>query len=73
MYMVDLEMPGPSIFRGKQLVTAVEARKVSKRTINNSVRRLLELINRAQPPALPDKKFGVDNEDEPNHYTQSGS
>lgn len=60
---LDLEMPGPSIFRGKQLVTAVEARKVSKRTINDSVRRLLELINRTQPPALPDEKFGGDNEE----------
>ncbi|EXK78069.1 hypothetical protein FOQG_17250 [Fusarium oxysporum f. sp. raphani 54005] len=60
---LDLEMPGPSIFRGKQLLTAVDARKVSKRTINDSVRRLLELINRTQPPALPDAEFGGDNEE----------
>lgn len=47
---LDLEMPGPAIFRGRQLITAVEARKVSMRTIDESVRRLLELINRTRVP-----------------------
>lgn len=43
---LDLEMPGPAIFRGRQLATAVDARKVSMKVIDDSVRRLLELIKK---------------------------
>ncbi|KAF9876715.1 hypothetical protein CkaCkLH20_05561 [Colletotrichum karsti] len=50
---LDLEMPGPSIFRGKQLQTAVEARKVSEKTIDNSVRRLLRLVQQTYARSLP--------------------
>jgi len=42
---LDLEMPGPPDFRGKNLALAVRSRKVSMETVDNSVRRLLELIN----------------------------
>lgn len=58
---LDLEMPGPSIFRGKQLITAVDARKVSRRTIDESVRRLLRLVQITQPPPLPNAGYGGDN------------
>ncbi|KAH7142666.1 glycoside hydrolase superfamily [Dactylonectria estremocensis] len=58
---MDLEMPGPSIWRGKQLKTAVEARKVSTRTIDNSVRRLLKMIEKTRVPA-PDAEIDGDTE-----------
>lgn len=43
---MDLEMPGPSTWRGKQLQEAVNCRKVSMQTIDKSVKRLLEMIKR---------------------------
>ncbi|KAK7421211.1 hypothetical protein QQX98_002341 [Neonectria punicea] len=52
---LDLEMPGPSIWRGKQLVAAVECRKVAMATIDSSVKNLLKLIRRTgadQPSKL---------------------
>ncbi|KAF4472515.1 hypothetical protein FALBO_596 [Fusarium albosuccineum] len=45
---LDIEMPGPAIWRGKQLVAAVECRKVSMQTIDTSVKRLLQLIQRTR-------------------------
>lgn len=48
---LDLEMPGPAIFRGKRLITAVEARKVSRGTIDESVKRVLELVDKTRMPA----------------------
>ncbi|KAM0430155.1 hypothetical protein ACHAPT_006163 [Fusarium lateritium] len=59
---MDLEMPGPSIWRGKQLTTAVEARKVSNRAIDASVRRLLEMIERTRVLASQDG-LGGDSEE----------
>ncbi|CAI7569612.1 unnamed protein product [Penicillium crustosum] len=50
---LDLEMPGPSIWRGKQLTQAVAVRKVHEDTINASVRRLLHLINKTRDPGPP--------------------
>ncbi|KAK2685865.1 hypothetical protein QWA68_015088 [Fusarium oxysporum] len=41
---LDLEMPGPSVWRGKALAWAVESRKVSQRQIDQAVRRVLQLI-----------------------------
>jgi beta-glucosidase len=45
---MDLEMPGPSAWRGKQLLEAVNCRKVSKQTVDKSVRRLLDIIKRTK-------------------------
>ena len=42
----DLEMPGPTRFRGAQLLAAVEAGEVEPETIRASVRRLLVLFER---------------------------
>ncbi|KAM5356881.1 hypothetical protein ACJ41O_003527 [Fusarium nematophilum] len=58
---LDLEMPGPSIWRGKQLTTAVDARKVSMQTIDFAVRNLLNLVNKTRNPP---KEQG-DGEDTP--------
>ncbi|HEY3994307.1 MAG TPA: glycoside hydrolase family 3 C-terminal domain-containing protein [Ktedonobacteraceae bacterium] len=44
---LDLEMPGPANWRGAKLLQAIEQGEVSETTIDESVRRLLRLIERA--------------------------
>lgn len=44
---LDLEMPGPANWRGAKLLQAVEQGEVDEATIDESVRRLLRLIERA--------------------------
>ena len=44
---LDLEMPGPGVWRGEKLLHAVENGEVSEATIDESVRRLLLLIERS--------------------------
>ncbi|HXR66636.1 MAG TPA: glycoside hydrolase family 3 C-terminal domain-containing protein [Ktedonobacteraceae bacterium] len=44
---LDLEMPGPANWRGEKLLQAFERGEVSEATIDESVRRLLRLIERA--------------------------
>ncbi|KAJ4234690.1 hypothetical protein NW759_001681 [Fusarium solani] len=46
---MDLEMPGPSRWRGDLLSWAVMSDKVKKPTVDASVRNLLKLINKVQP------------------------
>ncbi|RSL78213.1 hypothetical protein CEP51_008407 [Fusarium floridanum] len=46
---MDLEMPGPSRWRGDLLSWAIMSDKVKKPTIDASVRNLLKLINKVQP------------------------
>ena len=41
---LDLEMPGPPIWRGEKLLQAVEHGEVEEATIERSVRRLLQLL-----------------------------
>ncbi|KAH6686474.1 family 3 glycosyl hydrolase [Plectosphaerella plurivora] len=50
---LDLEMPGPTQFRGKALSVAVNSRKVSHATLNNAVRRLLELTAKVTAVSSP--------------------
>lgn len=54
---LDLEMPGPSIWRGTKLLQAIENGEVAETTINESVRRLLGLFTKvgllAQNRATP--------------------
>ena len=45
---LDLEMPGPAQWRGERLLQAVERGEVDEATIDESVRRLLRLIERAR-------------------------
>ncbi|KAF7554680.1 hypothetical protein G7Z17_g2736 [Cylindrodendrum hubeiense] len=47
---MDLEMPGPSVWRGKQLMAAVECRKVPMKAIDSAVRNLLKTIQRTSNP-----------------------
>ncbi|KAJ5494468.1 hypothetical protein N7463_010555 [Penicillium fimorum] len=51
---LDLEMPGPSRFRGSGLVHAITSNKVSERTINERVRAVLELIKQAASSEIPE-------------------
>lgn len=59
---LDLEMPGPTLWRGKILSWAVESRKVSRKTIDDSVRRVLGLVNRVGP-VLSSEKFNNNTEE----------
>lgn len=42
---LDLEMPGPSAFRGQALVSAVRARQGAETLVDESVTRLLDLVS----------------------------
>lgn len=44
---LDLEMPGPSNWRGEKLLQAIKAGEVSEDQVNDSVRRLLRTIIRS--------------------------
>ncbi|KAM0425917.1 hypothetical protein ACHAPT_008855 [Fusarium lateritium] len=45
---LDLEMPGPTDWRGKRLSIAVNCRKVSQTTVDESVRNVLSLVNKVK-------------------------
>ncbi|KAH7251202.1 glycoside hydrolase superfamily [Fusarium tricinctum] len=45
---LDLEMPGPTDWRGKCLSIAVNSRKVSKATVDQSVEKVLNLVNQVK-------------------------
>ena len=44
---LDLEMPGPPVHMGEQLLEAVRAGEVAEKTLDDKVRRLLALLERA--------------------------
>ncbi|KAL4948234.1 glycoside hydrolase superfamily [Aspergillus filifer] len=46
---LDLEMPGPTRWRGELLRLAIAARKVKVSTLNKRVRTLLNLVNKVRP------------------------
>jgi beta-glucosidase len=51
---LDLEMPGPSIWRGGKVLQAIENGEIDVATIDESVRRLLLLITKADLFAHPE-------------------
>lgn len=56
---LDLEMPGPSRFRGAALVAAVQAGEVPAERVRDSARRILRLIERVggfDDPAIADEQ-----------------
>ncbi len=57
---LDLEMPGPALWRGKLLKEAVDTWQVSEETLNDAVRRLLILIARCLPGKTPPNPSAVD-------------
>ncbi|KIJ69935.1 glycoside hydrolase family 3 protein [Hydnomerulius pinastri MD-312] len=50
---LDLEMPGPTVMRGKALERAVACGKVRVSTIDDRVRSILKLVLRAQASGIP--------------------
>lgn len=45
---LDLEMPGPTDWRGKRLSIAVNSRKVSRATVDTAVENVLNLVNKCK-------------------------
>ncbi|KAJ6099787.1 hypothetical protein N7467_001322 [Penicillium canescens] len=56
---LDLEMPGPTRFRGPGLVHAITSNKVSERTINDRVRSMLEMIKLTASSRIPENALEV--------------
>lgn len=52
---LDLEMPGPGIWRGQELLAAVWAGEVTEATLDASIRRLLILLEKVGKFAQPDE------------------
>lgn len=50
---LDLEMPGPTRFRGPGLMHAVTSNKVSERVLNDRVRAVLEFVKLAAGSKIP--------------------
>lgn len=46
---LNLEMPGPSLWRGHRLLRSIAARKVKISTLHESVRNLLNLVEKVRP------------------------
>jgi beta-glucosidase len=56
---LDLEMPGPTQFRGQKLVEAVRAGEVPAEAVRESARRILRLIARVgafEDPSIPEEQ-----------------
>ncbi|KAH8702146.1 beta-glucosidase [Talaromyces proteolyticus] len=51
---LDLEMPGPTLWRGEILTHAVKSRKVPDHVLDERVRNLLNLINYADKSGIPE-------------------
>ncbi|KKY27970.1 putative beta-glucosidase [Phaeomoniella chlamydospora] len=62
---LDLEMPGPTRWRGTALTHAVFANKVMKAKLNERVREVLNLIKTAAESGIPEKapELQLDRED----------
>ncbi|KAH6997326.1 beta-glucosidase [Ilyonectria destructans] len=61
---LDLEMPGPTRWRGEALSHAVTANKIKKATLDERVRNVLKLIkhgleNTSIPPNVPEKQLNT--------------
>ncbi|KDR84011.1 hypothetical protein GALMADRAFT_236587 [Galerina marginata CBS 339.88] len=50
---LDLEMPGPSVMRGKAVERALIAQKISPRDIDERVTKILGLVKQAQASGIP--------------------
>jgi beta-glucosidase len=51
---LDIEMPGPSHWRGKLVAISVGCRKISIHTLNDRVRSVLQMIERVRPLNIPE-------------------
>ncbi|KAL2828580.1 glycoside hydrolase superfamily [Aspergillus pseudoustus] len=50
---MDLEMPGPTRWRGQLLLWSIASKKVKQETLDFAVRNFLNLINKVQPSLQP--------------------
>lgn len=50
---LDLEMPGPSRWRGQLVTHALMANKISKQTLDARVREVLRLVSRVAKTGVP--------------------
>ncbi|KAM0323485.1 hypothetical protein ACHAQA_008765 [Verticillium albo-atrum] len=57
---LDLEMPGPTRWRGIIADTAVSSRKVTPRTINERARNMLQFVQRASAVSVAPEEGGRD-------------
>ncbi|MBP7032494.1 MAG: glycoside hydrolase family 3 C-terminal domain-containing protein [Anaerolineaceae bacterium] len=57
---LDLEMPGPALWRGGHLKEALDTWQVSEETLDDAVRRVLILIARCLPGQVPPRPAAVD-------------
>ncbi|KAF9509984.1 glycoside hydrolase family 3 protein [Hydnum rufescens UP504] len=51
---LDLEMPGPTVFRGVVSKAALGGKKISQQNIDAGARNLLELVNKVQESGVPE-------------------
>ncbi|KAL2836416.1 putative beta-glucosidase J [Aspergillus pseudoustus] len=51
---LDLEMPGPTRFRGPALMHALTSNKVSQKTLDERVRKVLELVQLTSRSGIPE-------------------
>lgn len=52
---LDVEMPGPTRWRGAALLHAIKAKKVSVKAIDDRVRNVLKLVKTASKSGIPEK------------------
>lgn len=50
---LDMEMPGPTRWRGQMLLHALMSRKIDLETVNERVRQVLKLVDRAIRSGIP--------------------
>lgn len=50
---LDIEMPGPTRWRGQMLLHALMSRKIDAETVNQRVRQVLRLVHRAIQTGIP--------------------
>jgi beta-glucosidase len=51
---LDIEMPGPTRWRGQMLLHALMSRKIDMEVINERVRQVLKLVHRAVQTGIPE-------------------
>ncbi|KAF4221525.1 hypothetical protein CNMCM5878_008773 [Aspergillus fumigatiaffinis] len=57
---LDLEMPGPTRYRGKYIESAMQARLIKQSTINKRARKVLEFVERAGRAPVSVEETGRD-------------
>ncbi|GFF61199.1 probable beta-glucosidase H [Aspergillus udagawae] len=57
---LDLEMPGPTRYRGRYIESAMQARLIKQSTINKRARRVLEFVERASRAPVAAEETGRD-------------